>query len=400
MRRLATAIMILALGAFTAHGAPDGAPPEGGGPPGQSPPSQIQQEDRQAPPGQAQVQKNQPDAAQTLRSPSVAEQAQPESVSTVPDEVKWRSDPNVRMIAIEALVIEINEDRTRDIGIQYGLGSGGVLGGGNVTLGPTADTVSVPTLSADSLGLTSLSNAESDAGFGIELAGMNIGSNVVSMRIRALMGTGDASIRTRTIALALNNTETEIKFTSKAPYLDVSVKKKLTVNFEEVGVKMHITPTITDLMTGQTELNIANLEVSSVSSYVEDGDIDRPVFTTSNTQTRVRMREGETFVIGGLKSRRTYQAEQRIPVLGHIPLLGTLFTSHEEQERAVDVLFFITPHILEPGQNVLLPFDFENHQALGFGSNAVAERPAADTPATLLPVSSVSSVRVDPSILH
>ena len=49
----------------------------------------------------------------------------------------------------------------------------------------------------------------------------------------------------------------------------------------------------------------------------------------------------------------------------HIPLLGPLlFSSHERFISSVDILFFITPHIVEPGKNVLLPYDFLHGQDL------------------------------------
>lgn len=94
-------------------------------------------------------------------------------------------------------------------------------------------------------------------------------------------------------------------------------------------------------------------------------NVDRPVISLSRTHTKITLREGETFVVGGLKTRRTMVQEDKVPILGDIPFIKWLFTSRREVVRNMDVLFFITPSILEPGENFLLPYDFENREFLG-----------------------------------
>lgn len=334
-------------------------------------------------------------------------QEAPKDGSNVPAEIQWRSNAKVHNIAIEALVIEINEERTRDIGLHYGVNQlsaeGGVVSdtssafdGADIGLGRSLSPVRVPVLLKGLNGETDVSyDSTRLPGLGVNLSGMNLGSSVISARVRALLESGDASIRTRTVAIALNNTTTEIKSTQKIPYLDVKANTHLAVNFEDVGVKMNITPRIKDLLKRTTTLNIHNLEVSSVSSFITNQNVDRPVFTTSNTTTDVNIRDGETFVIGGLKSRRTLIYEQRVPILGRIWGLGWFFKSQEQQERVVDVLFFITPHILEPGQNPLLPYDFENQQALGINVG-VPETAEAGALKNLLPgASGMNEVKSD-----
>jgi type II secretory pathway component GspD/PulD (secretin) len=116
---------------------------------------------------------------------------------------------------------------------------------------------------------------------------------------------------------------------------------------------------------GVVTLEIDRLEVSSVSSFITQENIDRPVFNSSETSTKVTLNEGETLIVGGLKTRRVTKFEERVPILGSIPVLGWFFKSVEDVERDVDVLFFITPHILAPGENFLIPADFNNRFALG-----------------------------------
>jgi type II secretory pathway component GspD/PulD (secretin) len=202
-------------------------------------------------------------------------------------------------------------------------------------------------------------------GLGLSLVGMNVGSQVVSARLRALLDEGEATVRTRPIAVALNKTRTQIMAADEIPYQDARTNVGLDVKFEKVGVKMSITPEIVSLRPGVATLEVANLEVSSVANFVTTANTDRPIFNRSHTNTKVTLAEGETFVVGGLKTRRSVTYKERIPILGSIPLVGLLFSSQSTVERNRDVLFFITPSILAPGENFLLPYDFKNQQALG-----------------------------------
>ncbi|MCL5270077.1 MAG: type II and III secretion system protein, partial [bacterium] len=284
----------------------------------------------------------------------------------------YKDDANVHMVAIEALVIEVNEERTRELGIRYGFnnqGGSGVLEGGDVGLGNAINPVKVPVLIQGLGGRNAVGFQERMPGLGISLSGMNIGSGVVSARLRALLDAGDATIRTRPIAVALNKTPVSIETVSEVPYLDTK-DQQMQVTYEKVGVKMDVTPSIEHMRPGVVQLAVSNIEVSSVSSFITTENVDRPVFSNSSTHTNVTLREGETFVIGGLKTRRKVHSEERVPLLGDIWGLGLLFRSQSDLERNMDVLFFITPYIVAPGENVLLPHDFKNKKGLGIDVKA------------------------------
>ena len=306
------------------------------------------------------------------------------------EEIARKDDRNYHMVAVEALVVEVNEERTRDLGIKYGFNQlargtvrtpnanglgfserkvvtegSGVLDGGDVRLGRPLNPVRVPVLLKQLDGITKVGFDEGrQPGFGVSLVGMNVGSDAISARLRALLESGDASIRTRPIALALHNTLTKIEAADEVPFLDLDERRNMLVRWEKVGVKMEVQPTIVTMRPGIVTLDMRNLEVSSVSSFITQQNVERPVFNESSTSTRITMNEGETCVIGGLKTRRTTHREERVPILGSIPLLGLLFRSQEDLERNMDVFFFIKSHILAPGENVLLPFDFKNQRVL------------------------------------
>lgn len=294
--------------------------------------------------------------------------------TVLPDRLRYKNKTDWHMVAIEALVVEVDEERARQLGFSYGVStlnsSGGnsssVLDGANVGLGAQGlPSVPVASLAEDANGTTSLGFASRIPGLGISLVGMNVDSSVISARLQALLDRGEAVVRTRPIAVALNKTEVSIQTVDELPYVDINEKGKLNVQQKSVGVKLQVCPTILPDYPGAVQLDISNLEISSGSRFMTLQNVNRPVISLSRTHTKVTLREGETFVIGGLKTRRKMIEEESVPILGHIPILKWLFTSHHEVVRNMDVLFFITPDILDPGENFLLPYDFEHRKFLG-----------------------------------
>jgi type II secretory pathway component GspD/PulD (secretin) len=284
---------------------------------------------------------------------------------------EWRGDPGAFMVAIEILVVEINENRTRELGLNYGLArsgnSGSVLEGGSLLVGPAVPSTLVPTFSGDALGRVDIGFESRLPGLGLNLVGMDVNGHVLSARLRALLEQGEARITSRPVVLALHGTPASISVGSEVPYQDVRVNgnnEEPIVAFENVGVKMEIVPTVVDLKQELLELDVRQIEVSSVSNFLTVRQVDRPIFETAETRTRITMFSGETIQMSSLKGRRSATQREGIPVLMHIPILGHLFSSREEVFESVDVLFFLTPHLVPPGRNLMLPYDFAHGEDL------------------------------------
>ncbi|MFW5870143.1 MAG: type II secretion system protein GspD [Candidatus Sumerlaeota bacterium] len=262
-------------------------------------------------------------------------------------------------VAIEALVVEVNENQRRQLGVE-------ILHNRNLT---NADAFEYEGLRSrflpgvDQLNIPDMGLTNEPAGFGLRLEDTG-GYGSISMQIRALAESTGAEIRTHPIVIALHNTKAEIATVEEVPYQDVKFKNgkgEIEIKFEKVGIKLVVTPTIQEpLEKGIVELNLHNIEVSQVSRFITVRDVNRPVFVTSNAETNVALRNGETLVIGGLQSRREVLSESRTPVIGNIPLIGRLFSQESRQIRDTQIMFFITPYILVPGVNPILPYDFEN----------------------------------------
>jgi len=85
----------------------------------------------------------------------------------------------------------------------------------------------------------------------------------------------------------------------------------------------------------------------SVADVVGQGSEGLPVITMRRAKSTIRLKDGQGIVIGGLLQETTSRSETKLPVLGDIPLIGKLFRSTSAQRSKRDILFLISPHLLD-----------------------------------------------------
>jgi type II secretory pathway component GspD/PulD (secretin) len=262
-------------------------------------------------------------------------------------------DPGMMQVVLEAFAVEVNENKTRDIGVDSSF---------NRNIGNTLNNLEVDRLASSfAPGLAE--------GVALNYASVNK-YGAFNAQLQALLDSGDAEIRTRPIVATLNNTEAAIQTVDRVPYQDIIYEKNgqsnLGITFRDVGIKLKVRPEIqSPLEKGMIKIFLNNIEVSGVSHFVTVRNVDRPVFVTSKANSdELLVRDGETLVIGGLKSKREVVVEKRTPYIGAIPGLGWAFKNEHKEVRDTDLLFFITPHLLPPGANPVLPYNFEHKDIL------------------------------------
>ena len=131
----------------------------------------------------------------------------------------------------------------------------------------------------------------------------------------------------------------------------------ITIEWKEYGVAVNFIPTIVD--SGVISLQLAP-EVSNLdyNNGVELTGFRVPALRTRRAQTTVELRDGEILVVGGLMLEEEQKIRKRIPILGHIPLLGYLFSDTENVKNTNEVMIVVSPHIvraLPPNSEVDLP---------------------------------------------
>ncbi|MDH4179706.1 MAG: hypothetical protein OEV33_04290, partial [Armatimonadota bacterium] len=114
-----------------------------------------------------------------------------------------------------------------------------------------------------------------------------------------------------------------------------------TTNFIDAGVRLNIAP-----WTGDGEEIICEIhpEVSTLSAL--DPVTGLPEKITRTADTMVRVKDGQTIVIGGLRQEEERRIRTKVPILGDIPLLGALFRSSATSVNRTDLVIFVTPRVL------------------------------------------------------
>lgn len=126
-------------------------------------------------------------------------------------------------------------------------------------------------------------------------------------------------------------------------------------SYKPVGVQLYITPQ----SAGADRIKLHTISiVSAVSGFaplptMNGTDKPRmllnPVIDSREAETAVTIGDRDTLVISGLRMMRTTTRESKIPGLGDLPVVGTLFKNHRSQQQLTDLYFFLTPTILDDG---------------------------------------------------
>jgi len=164
-----------------------------------------------------------------------------------------------------------------------------------------------------------------------------------------LVRNGSARVLANPKIATLNGHEASILIGERIPYVVTGTvfagggaAPVQTVQREEVGVKLRITPHINPDGYITTEITP---EVSSVTDF-KGANNDLPVVSTRQATTTVRIKDGNSVVIGGLLSEQKNTQVTKVPLLGDIPFLGYLFRHQVTQLEKSDLVIEVTPHIM------------------------------------------------------
>lgn len=137
---------------------------------------------------------------------------------------------------------------------------------------------------------------------------------------------------------------------------------KITLDEKEFGVGLRFTPTV--LAGGRINLRVApevseiSREGIGISAAGVSGTSVLPLFTTRRASTTVELYDGQSFAIGGLIKNSQTTNIHGLPILGEVPVLGALFRSTDFQQDRTELLFVVTPHLVQPlPANYTLPTD-------------------------------------------
>jgi pilus assembly protein CpaC len=130
----------------------------------------------------------------------------------------------------------------------------------------------------------------------------------------------------------------------------------ISIEYKPFGISLKFRPTVVG--DGGIRLEVAS-EVSQVAESLDNsvqiGAFRSPTFITRRADTTLEMKSGQTFAMAGLLSERTTAVSSRVPGLGDLPILGSLFRSVEYKKGETELLVLVTASLVEPVSQVTLP---------------------------------------------
>ncbi len=275
-------------------------------------------------------------------------------------------------VEVEAMIVEIAVNKSANLGVQwlldgssnygYGItnlpGSGSsivdlaaaALGGVSGITSSTATTATTGTTGTTAA--SALSSAiPTGATYAIGTYNSNTGKGFAAI-IQALRSDGTSNIISTPRVITMNNEEAEVKVTQEIPLITGSYTNSTasvagttspfeTIQREEVGTILKVTPHISE---GDTiQLKIEQEDSSPGAKLTDSADIST---NKRSIKTTILIEDGGIIVLGGLMQDTVTESEDRVPVLGAIPLLGNLFKSRSGSRQKSNLLVFLRPKIL------------------------------------------------------
>lgn len=137
----------------------------------------------------------------------------------------------------------------------------------------------------------------------------------------------------------------------------------VTVQFREFGIRLMFTPLITENKTIKMHLKQEVSTLDQADGITLNG-FRIPALSTRRAETDVELSEGQSFVVAGLVDNRETDLFSKIPVLGSLPIFGSLFKTRNETKTKTELVVLVTPEITEPlgpndpRPNLYFPKDF------------------------------------------
>jgi len=289
-------------------------------------------------------------------------------------------DRPVRQVLIESRIVIANDDFAHELGVRFGVTSTGESDDGGVfttsgSIDATDQTNNLALanrLAGGGSSLPNFINNDIDDGEGIlspsldnrlnvNLPASNpagrIGFSVLAadflldLELSALESEGRGEVISTPRVVTANQAEAFIQQGVEIPFEQATSSGASNVQFREAVLELRATPLITPDDRVQLQLSVKQDTVGEIFPTAQGGQV--PSIDTRELSTRVLIENGETIVLGGIFTEETSYSNEKVPLLGDIPVLGTLFRRRANSNSKSELLMFVTPTILE--ERVRLP---------------------------------------------
>ena len=246
-----------------------------------------------------------------------------------------------QQVMLKVRVAEMSREASKALGISlnaFGSGDdlGGFIGRGGGTVGVDGTDLG----GAGNFGLNVLDVA--DSGLGL-LA--RFGDFGINLAVDAFEGKGFARTLAEPNLVALSGQSASFLAGSEIPVPVDEGEGEVTLEFKRVGVVLDFTPRVlTDDIINLT----LSAEVSNIGTSVDTGQGELPTFNVNRSTTTVELEDGDSFAIAGLIREIFTDDISQFPILGDLPVLGTLFRSGEYLRNETELVVIVSAHLVTP----------------------------------------------------
>ena len=265
-----------------------------------------------------------------------------------------------QQVTLSIRFAEVSRTAVKQLGVNFGYADG--TGSGANTIGQ---------ISPITPGAGTTGGVAGDLGFPVGVLGSSvslfgggrIGQTAFEVFLSALRENNLLRVLAQPNLTVISGQSAEFQAGGRIPIPVPQALGATTITFENYGIILRATPIV--LGDGRIRV-LVSPEVSDIdrsNGIVSDG-ISIPGFTTRRLSTEVELMDGQTFVLAGLLNSNVNAIKQSVPLLGDVPILGTLFRSTRYQRRETELVVLITPHLvapLNPGEVPPLPGEDWKH---------------------------------------
>jgi general secretion pathway protein D len=274
------------------------------------------------------------------------------------ESVVRKLDVRKAQVIVEAIIAEVSQSKSSDLGVQW------FADGSKANLPVAGQNVGSPSLpevlaagkafgTSDTATATALTKVPAGLAIGIGRFNADINFGVL---INALAKAGDANLLSTPNIVTMDNQEAEIfvgqnvsipsgSFTSTGSGSTTSVTNPFTTFKEkQVGIRLKVKPQI-------NEGDAIKLEIDQTVDNITAGQAGSANLVTSQRtiKTSVMVDDGKVVVLGGLISDDENESQTKVPLLGDIPLLGSLFRYKSKNKQKTNLMVFLRPTIMRDG---------------------------------------------------
>ncbi|CAG0943040.1 Secretin GspD 2 [Gammaproteobacteria bacterium] len=297
-------------------------------------------------------------------------------------------------VLVESLIVEVSADKASELGVNWAVGDSNLENMAGVTrfdLPNTGGGGIIGLAAAAKSGETAAIGAAIGKGLNMAVGKVQDSGTSFAALINALASDANTNIVGTPVLVTMDNEEAEIKVGQEVPFVTgqftntgatggtTSVNPFQTIQREQVGLTLKLTPQINE---GDAVLLKIEQVLSALAANVR-GAADL-VTTNRSITTSVIVEDGGTLVLGGLIQDDLTEQQQRVPILGSIPLLGQFFRVDSTTKKKTNLMVFIKPTILRDASQAAFEtnskYNFVRNQQLALNPDKVRLMPGESRP--------------------